>query len=190
MQWKPRLKIYQGSNRKNTFNPETFEGRSYGHWLYVTKIKGKVIFNDYSYSVTTNGHQGEMRAFLRETLKINLNKVIFVNQRDSLTYGISLNYHYGVLALAEVRLKLPKRKDAFYKEQKAIIKDMTKQIATLKKLGAKSDVKLSVLRTQVKESELRRIERQREKAKIAREKRNAVVTEFKSQYESTDAVVI
>lgn len=188
MQWKPRLEIFQGSNRKNTFDPKTFQARSYQHWVYVLKIKGQVIFNDYSYSVTTNGHQGEMKSFLRSELKVK--NMIFVDQRQSLTSGLFLDSHYEKMALAEFRLTLKNRQADFYKDQKTIVETCKKEIAKLKKLGAKAEMTLVNHRINAKERETKRIETQREKSKIAREARKAVVTEFKSQYESTSAVEV
>lgn len=188
MEFKSRLKVWQGSNRKNVFNPETFEGTSYGWWIYVKKIKGQVVFNDYSYSVTTNKHQGEMKHFLRTELKVK--NLIFVDQRESLSSGIFLDSYYETLALAEFRLKLPNRRAAFYADQKSIIDNCKKQIAILKKLGAKSKLTLVNHRVNAKETETRRLESQREKSKAARAARLAVVNEFKSQYESTAAVEV
>jgi len=189
MQFKPRLKIWQGSNRKNTFNPETFEARSYQHWCYMTKIKGHIVFNDYSYSVTTNGHQGEMRGFMRETLGINMDKVVFVNQRQSLTSGLFLDHHYETMALAEVRIKNSNR-PAFIESQKEIIAKCKKEIAILKKLGARADMTLVNHRVNAKQRETSRLERQRAKSKAARDARKAVVTEFQGAYESTKAVEV
>lgn len=188
MKWKPRLKIYQGSNRKNTFDPETFEGRSYRHWLYVTKIKGQVVFNDYSYSVTTNGHQSEMKSFL--STEMGIKNMILVNQHESLSQGIFLDSNYEKLALAEVRLKAKNRRTDFYTTQKDIIAKCKKDIATLKKLGAKSKIKLKDYRRDAKESEAQRLVSQREASKIARDKRKAIVGEFQSKYESTDAIEV
>lgn len=44
-----------------SFDPETCRAYSYGHWLFADKVNGKVIFNSYSYSVTTNRHQSKIR---------------------------------------------------------------------------------------------------------------------------------
>lgn len=188
MEFKPRLKVYKGSNGKNVFNPEKFEATSYSWWVYVRKIKNRVVFNDYSYSKTTNKHQHEMQYFLRTELKVE--NIIFVNQKQSLTNGLFLDSDYGTLALAEFRLSLPNRKPQFYVEQKNIIDNCKKQIAILKKLGAESKTTLISHRANAKEVETLRLERQREKSLIARKKRQAVVNEFKSQYESTASIEV
>lgn len=188
MEWKPRLKIFQGSNRKNTFNPETFEGRSFGWWCYVLKVKGKVIFNDYSYSVTTSAHQNEMKAFLRSQMKVK--NIIFVNQRESLSNGIYLDHFYETLALAEIRSKSPNRRDDFYKTQKTIIAQTRKTIALLKKLGAKEVISLAQYRDVAKDLEMKRLQDQRERSKISRVKHKEITVKFKAEYESLDAITI
>lgn len=190
MEYRPRLKIYQGSNNKNEFNPETFQASSYKHWIYVIKRGKKVIFNDYNYSVTTNGHQGEMRSFLRGELKVKESDIVYVNQHASLTNGIFLDHFYETLALAEVRLASSGKREVFYKEQKAIILKAKKDILTLKKIGAKAKVDLAWYKTNAKESETRRLENQRIKSKIARDARKTVVNEFKTQYESLLAIEV
>lgn len=190
MQYRPRLKIYKGSNNKNVFNPETFEATSYNWWIYVAKIKGVVVFNDHNYSVTTRQHQYEMKSFLKETMKVNMKKVVFVDQRQSLSSGLFLDSHYWNLALAEVRLKAKNRRESFYKDQKNIIANAKKEIAILKRLGAKAEKSLVNHRLNAKESEAKRLESQREKSKEARAKRQAVLTQFKDAYESTSAVEV
>lgn len=190
MQYRPRLKIYKGSNNKNVFNPETFEATSYNWWVYVAKIKGVIVFNDYRYSVTTNQHQWEMKSFLKETMKVNMKKVVFVDQRESLSSGLFLDLHYERMALAEVRLKAPNRKDDFYKDQKNIIETAKKDIAILKRLGAKAKQTLASHRLEAKESEAKRLETQREKSKEARAKRLTVLNQFKDAYNSTQAVEV
>ena len=187
MEFKPRLKIWQGSNRKNEFNPETNEARSYNHWVYACKIKGQWVFNDYRYSVTTSKHQGEMRHFLRTEMKVK--NMIFVDQYESLSSGLFLDSIYKRMALAEVRAKNSSR-PAFIKDQNGIITTCKKDIVILKKLGAKAQKTLVNHRINAKQSEMQRLERQRAKSKAARDARNEVVAEFKSQYESTAAIEV
>lgn len=184
MQYRPRLKIYKSGTGKNTFNPETFEGHSYGWWKYVAKVKGVVVFNDYNYSSTTNKHQCEMRSLLKQ-LGIKIGAVVY--QSASLDHGISLDHDYKVLAVSEVRLKAAKRKEQI-KDLQAAIKQAKERIAVLRKLGAKASRKIELFRMDAVAHEKYRLEKQREKARIAREKRAAVVNEFKGQYESTAAV--
>lgn len=64
MKYFKRAGIYKASNV--TFNPETMEAHSYGHWQFVTKIGDQVFFNNYPYSITTQGHQRKVRSLLRD----------------------------------------------------------------------------------------------------------------------------
>lgn len=61
-----RANIYKNSTGSFTFNPETFEARSYNWWVFVAKVEGKVIFNNYRYSVSTSRHQRLMKNLLNE----------------------------------------------------------------------------------------------------------------------------
>lgn len=69
MRYYPRFKIYKASNV--TFNPETIQAYSYGWWRFVDIVEGKVIFNNYRYSVSTCKHQSKVRALLND-LKIKI----------------------------------------------------------------------------------------------------------------------
>lgn len=71
--YKKREGIYANSTRSLTFNPETLEAFSYKWWRFVAKIEGKVIFNNYSYSISTTKHQHKIRSLLYELgIKIDL----------------------------------------------------------------------------------------------------------------------
>ena len=56
-----RKNIYMASNYNLTFNPVTLEAHSYKWWKFVAKVEGKVIFNNYWYSVSTSKHQNKVR---------------------------------------------------------------------------------------------------------------------------------
>src|ERR1035438_9307853 len=64
--YQPTLQRFKGCNGKNTFDLNTLEARSYGHWCFAKKIKGQWVFNDYRYSVTTGGHQSTMNAMFSQ----------------------------------------------------------------------------------------------------------------------------
>lgn len=71
MKYFSRLGIYKASNV--SFNPDTCQAYSYGWWRFVDCINGKVVFNDYSYSNSTNKHQSKVRNLLAEQdIKIDL----------------------------------------------------------------------------------------------------------------------
>ena len=68
-----RKGFYKGSNV--TFNPVTCEARSYDWWIFVSKINGLVVFNNYSYSSTTCRHQSKVRSLLSD-LGVNVDVTI------------------------------------------------------------------------------------------------------------------
>ena len=64
MKYYKRLGIFKASNV--SFNSGTKEAYSYGWWKFVSKIKGEVVFNSYSYSPTTLRHQSKVRQLMGE----------------------------------------------------------------------------------------------------------------------------
>lgn len=56
--------IYKAANV--TFNPETNEAYSYAWWRFVGVVNGRVIFNNYRYSVTTAKHQSKVRSLMAQ----------------------------------------------------------------------------------------------------------------------------
>jgi len=190
MRFRPRLKIYKSSTGNNTFNPETFEARSYNHWLYVMKHKGHIIFNDYNYSVTTNKHQGETRRLMRNELNLNMDKVIYVNQRESLSSGIMFKPFLDAIALATIRLNSKGKSGDYKASQKMIIETNTMQIKQLKKLGFKPETTLKECLERQQKNETYRLERARLKSQAARAKKQALLTQYKDVMKSTDAVTI
>lgn len=66
-----RSGIYKSNNV--TFNPETLDAHSYSWWRFVAIVEGKVIFNNYRYSVTTAKHQSKVRSIMADLgIKINI----------------------------------------------------------------------------------------------------------------------
>ena len=51
------------------FYPDSLEGYSYDWWQFTVKYKGKVLFNNCSYSTTTGGHQ---RKVIHELIDRNI----------------------------------------------------------------------------------------------------------------------
>ena len=76
-----RLKIWKSSTGNVKFDPTSVRATSYNWWVFVRKIKGKVVFNDYNYSPSTGGHQNAVRALLKK-LKINID--VTIKMRSSL----------------------------------------------------------------------------------------------------------
>lgn len=63
MKFFKRLKLYKAVNV--TFNPETMDAYSYQWWRFVGVVEGKLIFNDFRYSVTTARHQRKVRSLMK-----------------------------------------------------------------------------------------------------------------------------
>lgn len=76
MKYMKRKQVYQASNV--TFNPKNTSAWSYGWWQFVKVIEGKVIFNDYFYSQSTNGHQSKVQRLL-QTLNIKIDYIVEVH---------------------------------------------------------------------------------------------------------------
>lgn len=64
MKYMKRAKVYKATNL--SFDPHEIEARSYSWWIFVKIIKGKIVFNDFHYSNTTNRHQYKVRSIMRE----------------------------------------------------------------------------------------------------------------------------
>jgi len=193
MKYRPRLKIYKGNNGKNTFNPDTFVAKSYDWWVYVRKINGQIIFNDYNYSVTTNQHQWSMKSLLKE-LGYNLNKdVIFVDQRASLTDGIDLEPLYSSLILNEIRLAKSGQTKATKNDLIKSIKKLKSEIKTIRRIdkNAKFSAKQKRdLKTLLETIENERLESAREKAREYRAKRKVLEATYRNEANSTKAISI
>lgn len=62
MKYYTRSKEYRASNV--TLSVDPLEARSYAWWIFLKRINGKLVFNNYSYSPSTSGHQRKVRAQL------------------------------------------------------------------------------------------------------------------------------
>ena len=70
-----RSNMYKASNV--TFDPKTKTAISYGWWHFVRVIRGKVVFNNYNYSISTQGHQRKVMSVMRKLrIKIDLTVAI------------------------------------------------------------------------------------------------------------------
>jgi hypothetical protein len=64
------------------FYGDEIKATSYRHWTFLTVVEGKIIFNDYNFSVTTRKHQRMVRELL-DSLGYKID--IFVNMKESLS---------------------------------------------------------------------------------------------------------
>lgn len=84
-----RTGIYKASNV--TFDPNTMTAQSYAWWDFVKVINGKLVFNDYNYSPTTNRHQRKVRALLRE---LNVIPNMTIEAPDGLQHDLTSSIQY------------------------------------------------------------------------------------------------
>ena len=122
---------FRNSTGKCRFNPFSMEARSYIHWQFVAKVRGKVIFNNYSYSPTTGRHQRTVARLLRELgIKVDLH----VNCQGSLddSSAAAMAEH---LAIANLKVAMKTGRKAKNVERAKEIKAHELKIKQLRKLG-------------------------------------------------------
>lgn len=171
-------KRFKGNNAKNTFDLESFEARSYGHWCYVRKIGKRVVFNDYNYSMTTNGHQATMRQLLKQLgIKVDLTVRISSSLgRDTFRTEV-LRAEYKALFNLECRLANKRLKPATRESLVDDVKEIKRTIAMARKLGAEcSKSSIARIKEDVQERYSEVAERKRKEAAEMRA-RNKLVTQ-------------
>jgi hypothetical protein len=83
LKFNKKLNAFANSTKTNIVSIEMRQAISYKWWTYLKVIDGKLVFNEYRYSVTTSKHQ-------RECLNLLLNhgitkdQLTIVNQKESL----------------------------------------------------------------------------------------------------------
>jgi hypothetical protein len=168
--------LWRNSTESCTAYIETkkeLEARSYRHWLFLTTIKGKVVFNDYSYSKSTNGHQSEVRRLINGKYKIDL----IVDQYASLDKGIDLFPIYRRKFLNEIRLSKKgvskKSRESLEREIKSCDDDLKKilKVKICKDLSKKEKLEL---KSKIALEETDRLERNRRFNKTEIEKRKSL----------------
>lgn len=125
---------YKASNLELDMN--TMQAYSYGWWIFLSKIEGNLVFNDFPYSITTMGHQ---RKILKQLELLGIIPSIYVEcpgGLQNLTSGIS-HYTYYINGMKD-------------KLQKPRIRQTTKD--KLKLEIAKAEEKLEQLSNLIKES--------------------------------------
>lgn len=84
-----RLNVYKSSNV--IFNPETEIATSYDWWVFVARINGKLVFNNYNYSNSTCKHQSKVRSLLS---KLGIEIDLFIESPRGLQNLDSAISHY------------------------------------------------------------------------------------------------
>ena len=160
LKWYPRKKLWSMSTGNNWFCQDKMQAESFNWWTYFYVIKGKNVFNDYSYSVSTSAHQRYLKACLKELgIKID----VFVYQRESLlSYGqpyINIEQYYEKIFELEIEIARPRSQKAKNEERKESIEWNKNKIKELRKLGAKfSNKQKAELKKEVKKREQYRLD--------------------------------
>lgn len=159
-----KLGVYKASNVY--FDPKAMHATSYNWWIFVKKIDGLVVFNDFNYSPTTTGHQRKIKAVLNALgVKVDL----FVQLRESLdvnSLDSALKQAYSKLFTNEIAVnrKNARIKSSTHKHALANIDRAKDEIKTLIKHGAKcSKAAQAQILVKAKQAELARLESARAK---------------------------
>jgi hypothetical protein len=125
-----KLGLFKASNV--AFYPTTLEATSYDWWVFVKRIGGKIVFNSFRYSPTTNKHQSKVRSLL-EQLGINIDFEISAPKGLQNLQSAIDHYEYSINALQQEIANPRSRKGKnILREQQ--IRDMQKQIEIVKRL--------------------------------------------------------
>lgn len=130
MRYMSRSGLYQASNV--TFNPNNITAISYSWWTFVAVIDGKVVFNNYNYSNTTNKHQWKVRRQMRELgINIDLELPVPKGLQVHTTLETVILEAEEYLCEAFITEKL-KAQDRYHraKERKAAYEDSQKSVST------------------------------------------------------------
>lgn len=130
-----RLKIYKNSTGNVTFDPETFEARSYNWWVFVKKINNKVVFNDYSYSVSTNAHQWLVKRVLID-LGIKIDVTVYMHDSLSNFKEHALPSLYEKIYDLEIVMNRKGTNKEKNQDRQSWINDAKQEIKVCRSLGA------------------------------------------------------
>lgn len=162
---KKKTGLYSNSTGSCTFDPVTREAYSFRWWRFVDRIKGKTVFNGYSYSNSTSEHQSSTLSLLRQ-LGIEIDVYVDVaNGLQDLEHG-ALPPVYKALALAEFTLSrkglTAKTKD----KATARVAELKNKIKVLRSLGAVcTKDKIDAIKKSVIADETERLEKARDDRK-------------------------
>lgn len=128
MKFSNKRQQFEGSNV--SFNPSTMVAKSYGWWVFVAEINGKVIFNNSRYSPSTGKHQSKVRAMMRQSHSIDL---VLYNTRLSLdnlkTALVSeINNTQELIGTLEAELLNTRRKKALDTQRQNVIQSWREHI--------------------------------------------------------------
>ncbi len=184
MKYRPRLKLYKDSSGNNTYNPATGQAYSYNWWRYVDRVKGKIVFNDFSYSKTTNKHQWDAKSLLKE-LGVKIDYFLNVPR------GLQSVTKDSVLKLIFEAYLTDIKAERSHKYKKTHVSEIPNIIKAAKLYGIKI-TKQDLAKTKklaLLDDENRRL-KARIEAKVYRDNLKAVKAKFQTELNSTDAISI
>tara|TARA_R110000868_G_scaffold411564_1_gene705366 strand:+ start:163 stop:789 length:627 start_codon:yes stop_codon:yes gene_type:complete len=177
LKFKKRSGIYSNSTGSNTYDPEAEKAVSYRWWVYLMRIKGKLIFNDHSYSNSTAKHQSALRHLLKGKVKIDA----IVYQRESLDKGLAIHVPFKNKLLAEFKLKRKGISKKSKDTQLSLLRDAEEQIKLFRKLGATfNQTKIKGLKIEIEKEETERLEHLRNESVKKNEMRKALKPKLQS----------
>lgn len=144
-----------------TFHSETLVAYSYDWWQFTVVIKGKLIFNDYSYSNMARKHQCEVRNILREMGREIYLEVEVPKGLQSEDFKLILDNFYLKMFTIEAELKNQKIRNK--EDRLASIEKIKEDIKKTKKLGFKNTQKIKDLQTKAEKDYVDFLEREKEK---------------------------
>jgi polyhydroxyalkanoate synthesis regulator phasin len=169
LKWRPMSGIYKDSGGNNTYDPVQERATSYNWWVYLKRINGKLVFNDYSYSSSTNHHQSECKSLLSQ---LGIKVDYYIRTRTGLQEFGDKTLQELWERIAELECEMARKgtggsANARRKREHA---ELLKQVALCAKLKAKFGASvIKRIRDKAKEEEAARVKAMAEKRAKANE---------------------
>lgn len=114
------------------FDPTEVVATSYNWWVFVKKIKGKVVFNDYNYSNSTAKHQSKARSLIH---KLGIKPALVISAPKGLQdLESAIACHEALNRKLLFDMERPRSHKAKNKERAKQIKENLKTIKAIKEL--------------------------------------------------------
>lgn len=173
----PNRKTFKGCNGKAEYNPATKVATSYNWWKFTLPIGRVVILNTYRYSVTTSGHQSDVKNLLIElgetVLRLNVGRGSLTATKFKERALIDL---YERLAQNHIVLNRKGTRPDMIKDRKQDNMRLFALIKRVKKLGAViTSQMIETINKDAEETEQARLKKARED----RESRKALVSQMR-----------
>lgn len=135
--WKPKEGMYRNSTESITYDPVRELAYSYRWWCFVRRIKGVLVFNDYSYSSQTNNHQ----RIIQDLLKTMNKEYITVNAprgiNDSGRINEAWEHYFTEICKLEAEMSNPRTRESTNFSRLARINSFYSELFDLESIGAK-----------------------------------------------------